>query len=78
MVIGGVTNGLLVHQDGVHLVYSLGCTIVIEDIITKQQSFLKGHTGVISCIACSSSGRYLASGQVTHMGFKVISVITGK
>lgn len=44
---------------------------MIEDIVSKQQEFLKGHTGVISCIACSSSGRYLASGQVTHMGFKV-------
>jgi len=68
---GDVTNGVLVHQDGTSLVYPLGCTLVVENIVNKQQMFLRGHTGVISCVACSSSGRYLASGQTTHMGFKV-------
>ena len=38
---------------------------------TKKQEFLTGHTNNVSCLAVSKSGRYLASGQVTHMGFKV-------
>ena len=38
---------------------------------TKKQEFLTGHTNNVSCLAVSKSGRYLASGQITHMGFKV-------
>ena len=60
------------HPDGRHLVYSLGGTIVVRDLSRPQhQSFLQGHTNNVSCLACSSSGSYLASGQSTHTGFKV-------
>ncbi|XP_065900088.1 cilia- and flagella-associated protein 52-like [Dysidea avara] len=72
---GDVPNGVLIHQDGTSLVYPLGCTLVVENIVNKQQTFLRGHTGVISCVARSSSGRYLASGQITHMGFKADVIV---
>lgn len=36
-----------------------------------EQHFLTGHTNLITCIAVSKSGRYIASGQVTHMGYQV-------
>lgn len=63
---------MVVHPDGRHLIYSLGGTVVVRDLSRPQrQSFLQGHTDKVSCIACSSSGSYLASGQSTHMGFKV-------
>jgi hypothetical protein len=35
----------------------------------KAQEFLQGHTDKVSCIALSPSGRYLASGQSTYLGF---------
>lgn len=68
------------HPDACHLIYPLGNTIVIEDLTAKRhdksrQEFLVGHTDNVSCIAVSKSGRYLASGQSTHMGFKADVIV---
>ena len=61
----------MVHPDGEHTVYPLGCSIVVENMKTRDQSFLNGHTNYISCLTVSKHGTYVASGQVTYMGFKV-------
>lgn len=70
---GAVTGGLKVHPDREYLIYPLGNTVVIEHVTTKALTQLSGHTNSVSCIAVSPSGNYLASGQVNHMGFKVIN-----
>ncbi|XP_070579439.1 cilia- and flagella-associated protein 52-like [Ptychodera flava] len=72
---GKVPNGLKVHPDCKNLIYPLGNTVIIEDVVSHKQSFLSGHTDDVSCIAVSKSGNYLASGQVTHMGFKANIII---
>ncbi len=72
---GGVPGGLVAHPDGKHIVYPLGCTLIVKDVSTHKQTFLSGHSNNISCLACSPSGVYLASGQVTHMGFKADVII---
>jgi len=46
--------------------------IVVENITTKKQDFLSGHSNTISCLNVARSGNLIASGQVTYMGFKVI------
>ena len=66
-----MSSGLKLHPDGSHLIYPVGCTIVIEKIANKQQEFLTGHTNTVSCLALSKRGDFIASGQVTYMGFKV-------
>ena len=58
------------HPDRNHILYVLGSTIVIQNIRTESQAFLSGHNNSIACVAVSASGKYVASGQVTHMGFK--------
>lgn len=68
---GNPPNGLRVHPDGNHIVYPLGCKLVIQNWKTKAQYFLEGHTNVISTVAMSKSGKFIASGQINHMGFKV-------
>jgi hypothetical protein len=70
-MLGNVPGGLLQHPDGIHKVYSLGSTVVVSDPKKGTQDFLQGHTNVVTCIAISKDGRYIASGQVTHMGFQV-------
>ncbi|XP_033117800.1 cilia- and flagella-associated protein 52-like [Anneissia japonica] len=72
---GSVHAGLKVHPDRENIVYPLGNVVIIEHIQTHKQSFLTGHTNDVSCLAISKSGRYIASGQITHMGFKADLII---
>ncbi|XP_003466261.1 cilia- and flagella-associated protein 52 isoform X1 [Cavia porcellus] len=67
---GHVPNGLKCHPDQEHLLYPLGCTVLIQAINTPEQNFLHGHSNNVSCLTISKSGDYIASGQVTFMGFK--------
>uniref|UniRef100_A0A670YP80 Uncharacterized protein n=1 Tax=Pseudonaja textilis TaxID=8673 RepID=A0A670YP80_PSETE len=68
---GHVPFGLICHPDREHLIYPLGCTVIIQSINTPGQDFLHGHTNNVSCVTVSPSGSYVASGQITFMGFKV-------
>ena len=47
----------------------------LQELGSKKQHFLEGHSNMVSCLACSPSGSLLASGQITHMGFKVIFIL---
>ena len=67
-------GGLVSHPDGQHIIYPLGCTVIVEDIKTHKQSFLSGHSDSVSCLACSASGNFLASGQVSQTCHSVISM----
>ncbi|XP_069883076.1 cilia- and flagella-associated protein 52 isoform X2 [Dipodomys merriami] len=67
---GHVPAGLKCHPDQEHLIYPLGCTVLIQAINTNEQKFLHGHGNNVSCMTISKSGNYIASGQVTFMGFK--------
>ena len=53
------------------MVYPLGCNLIIENLQSRQQEFLLGHNNNVSCLTISNNGKYIASGQVTFMGFKV-------
>ena len=64
MFAGSIPGGLVSHPDGQHIIYPLGCTVIVEDVQTRTQSFLCGHSDNVSCLACSLSGAFLASGQV--------------
>lgn len=68
---GHVPHGILLHPNDQHLIYPLGSTIVVRDLVHNTQTFLHkgGHDRAVSCLALSATGKYLASGQVTHMGF---------
>ncbi|EGD76925.1 WD repeat domain 16 [Salpingoeca rosetta] len=73
---GSVRDGLHVHPERQHLVYPLGCTVVVEKIGGKRsQQFLQGHTDKVSCVTVSPSGRYIASGQITHQGYAADIII---
>uniref|UniRef100_A0A8C8BQP1 Cilia- and flagella-associated protein 52 n=1 Tax=Otus sunia TaxID=257818 RepID=A0A8C8BQP1_9STRI len=67
---GHVPSGLTCHPDKEHVLYPLGWTVVIQELDSKKQTFLHGHTNNVSCVVVSRNGLYVASGQVTFMGFK--------
>ena len=68
---GTVPGGLKVHPDQNHLIYPVGCTLIIQNLQSLKKKILHGHTDIIACVTVSKSGKFLASGQATHMGFKV-------
>jgi len=72
---GSVPNGLIYHPDGNRVIYPLGTTLVVKNIVSDTQQFLRGHSDTISCVALSRYGGMLASGQKTHMGFQADVII---
>jgi WD40 repeat protein len=54
----------VLHPDNKHLVYPLGATVAIVSVDRdRTQTFLRGHTGAVTAVAVSRSGRLIASGQ---------------
>ncbi|KAJ4457288.1 putative Cilia- and flagella-associated protein 52 [Paratrimastix pyriformis] len=72
---GTVPKGLQYHPNERNILFPLGSTVVIRDTLSREQFFLQGHTGRVSCLAISSSGRYIATGEETHMGFQAAAII---
>jgi len=72
---GTVPSGLILHPDQEHLIFPLGCTVVLRNLLRKTQSFLQGHDNHVNCITVSPSGKLLASGQKTFMGFPADIII---
>lgn len=72
---GEVPAGLILHPDDKHLIFPLGCTVVLRNLLEKTQAFLQGHDNQVNCITVSKSGRLLASGQKTFMGFPADVII---
>lgn len=46
---GNVFDGLLLHPDNEHILYPLGSTVVVRHILSRTQTFLRGHQHNISC-----------------------------
>ena len=71
---GEVEAGWFIERqdDGV----PLGATIVVKELgDTYSQSFLQGHNDEVSCLAISRDGAFLASGQITNMGFSADIIV---
>eukprot|EP01083_Nonionella_stella_P250775 865977_1 len=81
---GSVPHGLILHPDDKHIIYPLGSTIVVKNVLKGTQRFLDkgGHDDDVSCLSLSRSGKFLATGQSTHMGFAAKAIVwdltTGK
>ncbi|KAH7823813.1 putative WD repeat-containing protein 16 [Monocercomonoides exilis] len=71
---GTIPGGYKLHPNGQHVVYAIGCNLVISQLGGSQE-FLIGHSGHITCFAISKSGKYIASGEETRTGFPAYIII---
>ncbi|XP_070166598.1 cilia- and flagella-associated protein 52 isoform X2 [Polyergus mexicanus] len=53
----------------------MGHKVVIRNIETSEQRFLSGHTNNVSALCVSPCGKYVASGQNNHLGFKAMVIV---
>ena len=61
---GKVPAGLATHPTEHTILFPLGHNIVIRHVDDiSQQRFLRGHSGQVTCLAISHSGKYVVSGQ---------------
>lgn len=74
--IGTTNNTLKLHPDRKHILYPMGNKVSIKNLETSNQNFLTGHTNLISALSVSPCGKFVASGQVNHPGFKVQFIFT--
>lgn len=51
--------------------YPMGNKVTIRSMKTEEQIFLTGHRNIVSTLCVSPRGDLIASGQVSHQGFKV-------
>lgn len=59
-----IPQGSLFHPDGQKYVFSSGANVVIGDLLDPHaQEFLRRHDDVVTSIAVSPNGRFIASGQ---------------
>lgn len=72
---GSIISGLRVHPSKEYIIYPLGNKVCILNWETRQQDYLSGHTNLVSAIDVSRSGKYVASGQINHIGFKAWVII---
>ena len=69
---GTVAGGLAVHPSNNYIIYPLGNNIVIKDLRSARQIFLRGHTEQVTTVAVSRSGNIIASGQKAHSKAEII------
>ncbi|XP_015113522.1 cilia- and flagella-associated protein 52 [Diachasma alloeum] len=72
---GRTKNALHMHPDGKHLIYSMGSKVTVRNVDSGHQEFLAGHTNVVTTLSISRCGSFIASGQLTHLGFKAAVII---
>ena len=46
--------GLILHPDNEHLIFPLGCTVVVRNLLQRTQTFLQGHDNQV----CGAGGRF--------------------
>lgn len=72
---GTTIDGLILHPDNEHIIFPLGNQIVVRNILSREQKYLRGHDNDITVISVSKNGKYIATGQKTHSGFKADIII---
>ena len=57
-------NCLLIHPSETYMIFAVGSMVVVRSVNDDRDRFLRGHTALVHCLAVSSRGNLLASGEV--------------
>ena len=57
-------NCLLIHPSETYMIFAVGSMVVVRSVNDDKDRFLRGHTALVHCLAVSSRGNLLASGEV--------------
>jgi WD40 repeat protein len=61
---GEIHNSALLHPNRKNYLHITGAHVAISNLDdSPEQSFLRGHDDLVTCLAVSSTGRLVASGQ---------------
>jgi len=75
---GASTEPLHLLGNGMYAYASGGCVVIASLSDSNAQSFLRGHDDHIQCLAVSSSGRLIASGQGGHNSDVIVWDVVSK
>lgn len=56
-------NCLLIHPSETYMIFAVGSLVVVRSVNQEKDRFLRGHTALVNCLAVSSRGNLLASGE---------------
>lgn len=62
-------NSISIVNSPDDIVFACGNTLILENLTTKTQSFLRGHRSKVSCFVLSKCGKLLASAEHSQNGF---------
>ena len=65
---GRIPGAVLLHPDNQHLCFAIGSSLAVRNVLAKSLHLLRGHEHCISCIAVSSCGKFIATGESSPQG----------
>ena len=59
-------NCLLIHPSETYMIFALGSMVVVRSVSDDKDKYLRGHSAIVHCLAVSSRGNLIASGEAHH------------
>ena len=56
-------NCMTIHPSEMHMIYAVGCMLVVKSVDSETDRYLPGHYSIITTVTCSYDGNLLASGE---------------
>lgn len=72
---GNIRNSLVFHPDKKHILYAVGPTVILKDVVSGEEDRLYGHSNNVTCVSIAKGGFYLASGQTNYQGYNADVII---
>ena len=68
-------NVIAVHPSDLHFLWAQGKNIVVKSVESNENSYLKGHEGMVTLITVSPNGKLVASGETIGNGQQAAVIV---